>query len=410
MAARFQAARSNSTFLSLGVPRFEALWRASMGSECPEEMTTLFAALLSPWATQPIPESPDWPSDIGDDHTPYEFSLAVGGTRPELRVLVEAQAKSPTPRAYWRAGIALTETIEKDFGAVLAQFRKIEDLFYPESPESPFSIWHAVCLFPDAPPAWKVYLNPQARGRANADAVVHEAMTRLGYPEAAKELRRVAGARGPELDELKYFSLDLSAKPDARVKIYFRHHGVTADELERAFSHARGHQPGDVAEFCRAILDSVGPFVAKPVGSCFAFVGGDTERPSAATLHLPVNRYVDSDAMVFERVSSYLQAHGLPVESYTGPLTAFANRPLDLGSGMHSYASFRRERGKPRVTLYLAPEVYSNYAAAVSHRRMRRTVLEELPRGVQQSQPREAERPAALDFQSYKARRKVRSA
>lgn len=394
MAARLQAARSTSTLLALGTPRFESLWRASMRSACPEGMKKLFAALLSPWATQPVPSSPDWPSDIGDDHTPYEFSLAIGGERPELRVLVEAQAKAPTPRAYWRAGLALTETVARDYGAALTQFRKVEDLFYPESPETPFSMWHAVCLFADAPPAWKIYLNPQARGRANADAIVEEAMTRLGYPQAWKALRQAAGARGPELDELKYFSVDLSAKPDARVKIYFRHHRVTEGELERSFSHARSHVRGDVSEFCRAMLDSPGPFVAKPVGSCFAFVGGDTDRPSAATLHLPVNCYVESDAVVAERVSSYLKAHDLPVDSYAAPLAAFANRPLDLGAGMHSYASMRRQGGKPRVTVYLAPEVYSNYNAAVSHRRVKRTV----PAG------------ADIDVQDRKARLKVSSA
>jgi pyrroloquinoline quinone (PQQ) biosynthesis protein C len=87
-------------------------------------------------------------------------------------------------------------------------------------------------------------------------------------------------------------------------------------------------------------------------------VGRDAEAPTNATLHLPVARYLDDDAVVHRRVCSYLKAHELPVRDYVEPIAAFANRRLEDGVGMHSYASWRSDRGKPRVTLYLAPELF----------------------------------------------------
>lgn len=349
---------SRDTFLSRGIPRLSALWRAVMHSELPLEHEQLFSELLSPWGTSPVPPLPRWPSDIGDDSSPFELSLALGGVEPELRILVEAQGSTPTVQATWEAGCALSERLEHRYGADLTQLRKVEDLFRPRGDEPVFSIWHAVCLFRSRAPLWKVYLNPQVHGRARAGAVVEEALVRLGQPRAWPVLSGVAGHRGPDFDELKYFALDLSPAPDARIKVYFRHHDVTAAALERSFGAVPDYAPGQVTEFCRAMLESDGPFTSKPVGSCFSFVGGDAEAPTNATLHLPVARYVADDAVVHRRVSGYLQAHGMPVRDYAEPIAAFANRRLEDGVGMHSYASWRCERGKPRVTLYLAPELF----------------------------------------------------
>lgn len=329
-----------------------------MQGECPSEILRLFSDLLSPWGARPIATSPQWLSDVADDHSPFEFSVAVGGAEPELRILVEAQGATPTVQASWEAGWALSERLEREYGADLTRLREVEDLFRPQDGEAVFSIWHAVCLYRGRAPLWKVYLNPQVHGRGRAGAVVEEALVRLGYPRAWPMLSRVAGHRGPDVDELKYVSLDCSPSPDARLKIYFRHHDVTAEALERSFSAAAGYVRGDATEFCRAMLDGEGPFTSKPVGSCFSFVGGDAEAPANATLHLPVARYVANDAVVHRRVCSYLKAHQLPVRDYVEPIAAFANRRLEDGVGMQSYASWRSERGKPRVTVYLGPELF----------------------------------------------------
>lgn len=361
------------TFQSFGQERLASLWRGVMGSECPVHVSALFASILEPWGQRPIPERHAWASEIGDDHSPFEFSVAVGGLEPELRILFEAQADPVSPAALWEAGLSLSQRIARDHGADLTRLEQVQDLFVPTEPKIGFAMWHSVCLFAQSKPAWKIYLNPQAQGRGRAAAVVEEALVRLGYERAWSVLSSVAGARGPDLDELKYLSLDLAQGRAARLKVYFRHHHVTAAELEHAFSAARSHVPGDVEEFCRELVDSEGPFRAKPIGSCFSFVGGDVERPSKATLHLPVARYVNSDAMVRERVGTYLRKHGIAVEGYERPIQAFANRPLEHGVGMHSYASFRREKSGRRLTLYLSPEVFHVEPAAQSIRAPKRS-------------------------------------
>ncbi|MFO0757891.1 MAG: iron-containing redox enzyme family protein [Byssovorax sp.] len=349
---------STTTYLSVGEKRLADLYRGVMGRPCPDDILALFAEVLDPWGRQPIPDRPPWASEIGDDHSPFEFSVAVGGREPELRILFEAQADRPSPAALWEAGEALNQRLARDRGIDLKRLAQVADLFIPTDPGAAFAMWHSVCLFEHSKPAWKVYLNPQAQGRGRAAAVVEEALCRLGYDRAWPVLSSVAGGRGPDLDELKYFSLDLTEGQAARVKVYYRHHRITAAELERAFAAAPAHIPGDVIGMCEAILDSEGPFVEKPIGSCFSFVEGDVERPSKATLHLPVARYVASDADVSDRVHEYLRDHNMPEAGYEEPIRAFANRPLSHGVGMHSYVSFRREKQGRRLTAYLSPEVF----------------------------------------------------
>lgn len=349
----------DESYIEFGARRLAGLCDA-LGFEARRaaESNELFALMLSPWGTRPMGQAPRFASDIGDDHTPFEFSVAFGGGEPELRILFEPQGAGPTVADQQRAGLELARQLGGDFGVHLDRFRVIEDLFCPEDPQGSFSVWFAVCLWPTRAPSFKIYLNPQAQGRALAPALVEEAMTRLGFAEAWAPLSRIAGARGPDYDELKYFSLDLSASEEARWKLYFRHHHIDAAALDRAFSLAHSHRDGDVREFCAALTGSPGPFAAKPVGSCFAYNGADKLRPRHATLHLPISHYVESDAVARERVAAYFAAHHLPARRYTDTLAGFAVRDPAGGVGMHSYASLRREAGAPRVTIYLSPEGY----------------------------------------------------
>jgi pyrroloquinoline quinone (PQQ) biosynthesis protein C len=52
----------------------------------------------------------------------------------------------------------------------------------------------------------------------------------------------------------------------------------------------------------------------------------------------------------------------MDVDRYDRCVTAFTRRPLEDGVGMHSYVSFKRDAGTPKVTCYLAPEAYQTFA------------------------------------------------
>jgi DMATS type aromatic prenyltransferase len=329
-----------------------------MGAVAPDAEAK-FRSLLHPWGERPIGGTPVWPSDIVDDHTPFEISVTVGGHHSEVRVLVEAQGDTPTLQAQQEAGRALTRRLEQEFGADLKRLRLVEDLFLPEDPRGIFAVWHAASFRSDGKLDLKIYLNLQARGRPNAPAVAEEALARLGFGRAWPALSRIGARRGLDLDELIYFSLDLSPRVDARTKIYFRHHHPTAADLERALTLSPRTTPGEITKMCRALADEEGPLSMRAPVSCFSYTAGDTTNPSEATIYFPITGYVTDDRETQSRISAYLTSLGVSAAPYEAAVNAIASRPLESGAGMQSYVSFRYDRGVPRLTVYFGPEAYS---------------------------------------------------
>ena len=349
---------STQTHFQYGAQKLRDLCDALGFGEKTELTIELFRSLIYPWGETAIGKRPQWPSDIGDDHTPFEFSLALSEKQPELRILLESQGVVPTLQSQQEAGIALTEKLIRDFDIAVERLRLVEDLFFPEEPEGIFAVWHAVSLRPDKEPEFKIYLNPQAQGEAKAAAIMEEALDRLGFSRVWPAIAEIAARRGPEKDEFKYFSLDLSGDKAARVKLYVRHHDATVEDLEIALSAASNYVKGDVTEFCQGMAGSTNLFSERSVTTCFSFVDGDDYQPSKGTLDFPLSAYIPNDQVACDRIYGYLAKHNLPSYIYERSLQAFATRSLEEGRGMHSYVSFRRQGGCPRVTIYLAPEAY----------------------------------------------------
>jgi hypothetical protein len=156
-----------------------------------------------------------------------------------------------------------------------------------------------------------------------------------------------------------YFSLDLSRAPTARVKVYARHRSCSVDDLERAAVGSSSNEPGDVRRFLRTLVPEANvPFEGRAPFTCYAFVGG-AAAPATATTHFPINGYAPDDGVIRDRVAAYLGQVGLAPQTYLKALAAHANRPLERGVGLQSYASIRRHDGSPRMTVYLPVEVYT---------------------------------------------------
>lgn len=343
------------TLGDFGGHRLGALARAVGLHDETDALDQSFRQLLGPWAEAPVGGTPPWLSDVCDDHTPFEFSIAIGGAHPELRILVERRGASPNLASNQVVGTALNAELVRTHGADLERLHAIEDLFLRPDAQGVFAMWHAMSFSAGCAPECKLYLNLHAQGPTRAAAVAEAALERLGFPRAWGALAEYAMARGPELDVPSYLSLDLADRSGARVKVYFRHLEATVDDLERACSAAKMHVAGHVAEFCTT-LGGEGPYTAKGLVTCFAYVEGD-ERPSASTIYFPIGAYAQDDRVARDRIAAYLTGHGLPVSAYMAPLEAFANRPLEAGVGMHSYASLRWVDA-PRVTVYFTPEAY----------------------------------------------------
>lgn len=311
--------------------------------------------LFAGWGDTAIAQDPPYASEIGDDHSPYEFSLQFEPGGVELRLLVEAQGTKPSALANREGALALNRRLQERYSLDMARFSKVADLFLSGETTAPFSLWHAVRWSPGTVPRFKLYLNPRARGRDHARELIDEALVRLGLNrETRSYLDQVA--RSPN-DEFRYFSLDLSAGLKSRVKVYVTHHGAGAKELEQVMSVSPHHQAGDVPDFCESMTGHDGPYMIKPVTTCVSFIEGTIE-PYATTLHLPIAHYVDSDQVTANRVSHFLRDNGLDDMSYRRAINVFAPRALDEGVGVQSYASYRREAEGLHFSAYLSPELF----------------------------------------------------
>src|SRR5882724_3499451 len=145
--------------------------------------------------------------------------------------------------------MALLSSFSNEQALHLGRLHRIQDLFFPRADDAVFSAWVAVEVSAHGAPAFRIYLNPEANGRTLAPNLVEEALVRLGFGSAWPVIGRTLLRRGPELDELKYFSLDLSSSPEARVKVYARHRNATVEDLELAALGCPTQQHGDVTQF-----------------------------------------------------------------------------------------------------------------------------------------------------------------
>lgn len=318
-----------------------------------ESIGSTFRDIVGPWIHSPL----GWSSEISDDHSPVELSVTLD-QKAALRVLFEPQGAEANLSHFREAGLLFHRQIESRNGADLRRFRAIEDLFLPKHPQGAFAVWSSIVFAADAPPQFKAYLNPNAQGPALAPSLVDEALRRF-------EIQPKLGAatrRGPHLDELKYFALDLDAAKNARVKVYVHHHGATAADLEVACEGASNHAPGSVLEFARAMRGGDQAMLARAPFTCHAFTSASPSE-MVVTAYVPICAYAPHDAAAVERVSEYLGSLGLESDRYRAVVEAAARRPLDAATGLQSWIALRHAPGTPRLTVYLATEAARVYDA-----------------------------------------------
>jgi DMATS type aromatic prenyltransferase len=317
-----------------------------------EAMTGVFDMLV-PRAVS----SGTFPSYVTDDHTPFEFSVALGSEHGHaaLRLLAEPQAADQSLSAFGEAARGVAGVLERRFGAHLGRFRALQDLLLPPEPGGPFAVWYAVDFGQTGEPSFKVYLDPQTRGLAHAPRVVEEALERLGIPDAWRFVSDAA-RRGPELDELRFVSLDLKDSPSARVKVYLFHKDASFGDIDHAAGQAVHHDSTRLRGFLRTITGGEGYLVAeRDVGTCLSFVGN--ERPRASTVHVPIRAFAGNDEIARARIELAATELGLDLSPYRAVVEALRARPLRQGAGFHSYASLRADEGGSRLNLYLSPEL-----------------------------------------------------
>lgn len=307
------------------------------------------------WRDELTSKGPLWASDITDDHTPFEFSLALNGRSESVRILTEPQdTEQPSLAASWRLATEVNEELASRWGAGLQSYSKVAELFEPTAgDEGNFCLWHSAILEAGGP-QFKVYLNPAVHGTEGGERVLSAALGRLGLTEAWASIAKNALRRG-DLDQTLYFSLDLVDGPHARVKIYVAHRSSTAEDIIEALAPCPGFDANSVRSWLQQLMGSMGPFLDRPPITCFA-LQGDNPGLHSATLHLPVRCYLSEDFEIARRVCRLLK---FPQQvSFMRALTVTAERPLELDRGLQTYVSLRASPGLEAVTVYLAPQVY----------------------------------------------------
>ncbi len=343
------------TYHDVATARLERLWPALFGGEpCPPSARHRLDTMVLPWGAMKIPSAPVWPSDIGDDHSPYEFSIAFDQKGPpSLRFLCEAQGTAPTLVDTRDAALTTTERFGREDGIDLRRFQRVRNLFLPDVPKARFLLWHAATL--SGAPEVKAYFNPQIAGKDRSFDLIEQAMRELGFESAWPTLLQSVQRRPTADDEIRYFALDLSGGKTARMKVYLYQRGITTDHLERMAAACDGYTPGEVTEFCRAITDTTGPYTAFPLCTYLSFVEGNP-LPNDVTIQIPIRFYAANDAVARDRISRYMTSRGIDPRPYEASLAALAPRALEDGAGLNTYASLRA--GRARVTIYVATELF----------------------------------------------------
>ena len=319
----------------------------------------LLRELLGPAATEAVGVTPAWESQISDDHTPVEYSLSFDkGRSPRIRFLIEPSGRRPDLRANMQAGLQVLELLADRYQFSLDRLSMVQDLFFPRRPQGPFGLWLAAELGRSGTPRFKVYLNPAVHGPDRAWQVVGEALARLGFGDAFLSLLRYGVPRNRQVDRSYIFSLDLGSpwgRP--RVKAYIRHEGFSGAEAALAAGAVPGVSPESIAQFC-GLVGGPGPFTARPLISCYSFVEGDQERPSAYTLHVPIRDYVLHDADARNRASAALDCYGFDASLLGRALAGVSRRPLAAGVGLISYVALVCNPRPRRMTVYISSEAY----------------------------------------------------
>jgi len=310
--------------------------------------TRLFDSLTSTWLDSYNLHGGNDQSDISDDGSPIELSIALG-KRKELRLLVEAQSADASMSGLFEAGEGLNQHLAQQFDVRLSTFSKFKELFRPTEKESGrFAMWHAGVARLNGELAFKVYVNPNIHGTERGLELLFQALERLELPHAIEFLRELQRARTMPLECL-YFSVDLDALQGSRVKFYIPHRNATLASLDQELSPTTCGIRWDARQVLRTLVGK-GPFQERPILSCFSF---SQERTTLQhTLHVPVRCYHPNDEEVMRRLEDLASAEVSSLAREAVEATAECS--LKASRGHVSYVSVKRDQSDVTITLYLS--------------------------------------------------------
>jgi hypothetical protein len=137
--------------------------------------------------------------------------------------------------------------------------------------------------------------------------------------------------------------------------VYLAHPGESVTDVlaqtERAGANVRG-----LRRRLERLASGPTESLSRPLQSCFAFRDG-ASMPEA-TIYVPMRACAATDAEALDRLEGMLSPGQL---AWTrSAAAAMASRELDQGRGLVTYAGLRSGEERPRVVVYLSPQVYAS--------------------------------------------------
>lgn len=326
----------------------------------PDVSMVLLKDLLGPVGTRRLSEPPAWPSNVADDHTPVEFSMAYSeGEPPSLRVLGEATGSPPGVLANQAAAHRFLRTQAHRFNLSTSQFDQVKDLFATDHPQGEFTLLWSLVFHSRRQPELKVYFNPEVKGVRRAPELVAEALHQLGLATSYQSMLD-CGVRPGELgqrDRLTFLALDLHGGPRARVKLYLTHHDAEARDVVRAAGAVDDIDVAALAEFCAVAGGGITRFDRHPLVASYTLTEG-SDKPMGYSLYVPIRSYVHDDDEARDRVTALLARHNFDGAAFDRAIAAVTQRALRAGVGLLAHVSLRLGKPRPGVTVYLSSEAY----------------------------------------------------
>jgi DMATS type aromatic prenyltransferase len=326
----------------------------------PAAPVELLAGVLGDHAARPLSQPPPWPSDVADDHSPIEFSVAYNDHEPPaLRILAEVLGPRPGVRANMSAAYDFLADNAARFGLSTTRLDAVRDLFSTDHPQGEFALWCSLVFRSGRRPEFKVYFNPEVEGPDRAPELVGEALRRLGLGTSYQTMLRHAVRPGElgRLDRLAFFALDLHDGPQARVKLYLSHFDAYAQDVARASAMVDGVDPGQVAEFCARAGGPARRFDGRPLIGSYTLTQG-ADRPVGYSIYVPIRSYVADDLEARDRVLPLLDRYRFDTRTFDRAIAALTDRPLADGVGLIAHVSLRLGPPRPGLTVYLSAEAY----------------------------------------------------
>lgn len=268
------------------------------------------------------------------------MSVNWSGKHPELRILFD------------HLGDAQDETM-----AVDRRWSRIHKIFTPQGGRpSAAPLWHSVAWRPPLRVIHKTYVGLYAWPLAQRYAAVNEAMARLGMAAVWNETRAwVEEADGSR--EIEFFAVDLADEADARVKIYYRHHGADLHETNRVASAALRHDANGALAAYRTLAGDRAD-AGEAAMTCLAF-RADFDRAAESTTYLRLPSLTSDDQEAVDRTAALLRREGVDPGRFRALAAALAPGRLKDSKGVLELVSYRAAGRQGDVTTYFRFPVFA---------------------------------------------------